>query len=1318
MAIIREDTVRIGFDIQSDELSKLRAELDDLRKSLGADTGTNAYSDLTENARKATGALDDLKQTARSVKPDGVDKMTDGLQDTSRQGKSAHKQLQKIARVGMDKAISGARKLGDALGKVAVKAGAALAKSTAVAAAGVGAVVTQAVNSYAEYEQLTGGIDTLFGQSAQSVDDYVDKLSRSKSQIRDFQRANGLVVDGIIGPKTMAAIEQSYALLADSSEVVMANADNAYKTAGLSANEYMETVTSFSASLINSLGGDTAKAAELADMAIVDMADNANKMGTDVGSIQDAYQGFAKQNYDMLDNLRLGYGGTKSEMERLLKDAQELTGKKYDISSFADIAEAIHAVQTEMGISGTTALEASTTISGSMASFKAAWSNTLTSLVTGGDSFDRCVDDLVESAATMGQNLMPAIISALAGAGALIERLAPILEAELPGLVDTLSPPLLAAATALVKGLIVALPGIISALVDEIPAILGEIWDAIREAFGDTPAVDALSSALGWLGDFFATYGGKIKKLVPAILGLVGAFKVLKKLRFLGSLFGNSSGSGGLLGAFRSLGDMKLTTALKGIANLAIIFGGLALITAALMKVAPHMAQLSDLQSLGKVALVIAGVGVVGSALSELAGLVGKIPVSTILKGVTNIATVMVGLGALAALLMWVAPYMDELSGEDDITTLLTVISAVGLIGSALAGLSGAVGLIPVSTVLKGLIGVALALVGITAVVAAFGALSQIDGLSDFIATGGALLTQVFNVIGQCAGALIGGMGEGVSASLPAIGTNLAAFAANVQPMFDTFSGVDVSGFNSFLSAFSSFILVMTGEKVLSWLTGATDYAALGTQLTSFAANASGFFDTVATLPEAAFTNTTALFNALANVSALPESGGVAQWFAGDSLTSMSSMASALPGLGASVAAFFSALGENRDFTLIPALFSALAGVSAMPTEGGLMSWFMGDATASLNSTAAQLPLLGYRVSAFFSGLGSRTDFSAIPNLFTALSSVSSMPAEGGFLSWFGGDASTGLANVSGQLPGVATNIATFFANLGGITDFTPISGLFNTLGSIEIDASAADKGIFGWGTSQFEALGTGLSNFATNAATFFSTVNGMSTEGLSSFVEFMSSAGGIPAALAGVNAQLGTTLSNMATLARTGMATLRAIIASGLTLAVAAIAAKYSAFYSSGASIMTGLMLGMQSKRSALVATARSIASAIQSAFNVSMDINSPSGVMERSGKYVGQGLVQGMDSTGPDIRAASLRMGSATMGFGGYSPETSSVSTVYNSGGNSSTYTASPVFNLTISGTQDDRALARKVQRYIAEALKSTFESMERKTAPTMEV
>lgn len=244
------------------------------------------------------------------------------------------------------KVQSGLGKLGSIAG-TAMKGVSAAIGGAATALAGLG---TASVSSYADLEQNVGGIETLFKGSADKV---------------------------------------------------IKNAENAYKTAGMSANQYMETVTGFSASLLQSLGGDTDKAADVADMALTDMADNANKMGTSMESIQWAYQGFAKQNYTMLDNLKLGYGGTKEEMERLLSDAQKITGVKYDISNLNDVYQAIHVIQGQLGITGTTAKEAASTISGSVSSMKSAFDNFLNGSGT--------MDQLVDTGITAIQNIINAV---------------------------------------------------------------------------------------------------------------------------------------------------------------------------------------------------------------------------------------------------------------------------------------------------------------------------------------------------------------------------------------------------------------------------------------------------------------------------------------------------------------------------------------------------------------------------------------------------------------------------------------------------------------------------------------------------------------------------------------------------------------------------------------------------------------------------------------------------------------------------------------------------------------------------------------------
>ena len=355
-------------------------------------------------------------------------------------------------------------KLGGVLkgvGKVAKVMGTAAVAGITAAGAAVGKITKDAVESYSSYEQLVGGVETLFGNGGLTL--------------KQFAKQEG---------QTVAAARSQYKELTAAQNEAFKNANNAYKTAGMSANEYMEVSTGFAASLVSSLGGDTNKAVKYADMAVIDMADNANKMGSDISSIQYAYQGFAKQNYTMLDNLKLGYGGTAREMARLVNDSGVLGSKKIDLDDtkelgnalsevgFAKITEAIHEVQKEMGILDTTKNEAEHTIQGSMSMMKASWQNMLTALVTGGDQYEQSVQNLVNSVTIFGKNILPVVEQALDGVGKLISDLAPIIAEKLPGMIQEVLPGLISAATSVISSLGSALPGIIQAFIDVVPELL------------------------------------------------------------------------------------------------------------------------------------------------------------------------------------------------------------------------------------------------------------------------------------------------------------------------------------------------------------------------------------------------------------------------------------------------------------------------------------------------------------------------------------------------------------------------------------------------------------------------------------------------------------------------------------------------------------------------------------------------------------------------------------------------------------------------------------------------------------------------------
>lgn len=340
---------------------------------------------------------------------------------------------------------------------LAAKAGIA---TISAASAGIGAIVKSSASAYADYEQNIGGVETLFKDNADTIVKY---------------------------------------------------ASEAYKTAGISANDYMQNVTSFSASLLQGLGGDTAQAAKIANEAMVDMSDNANKMGTDISSIQDAYQGFAKQNYTMLDNLKLGYGGTQSEMARLINDSGVLgdsikvNEKTVNSVSFDKMIEAIHKVQTDLNITGTTSKEAATTVSGSLGSVKAAWANLMAGMGDKNADLKNLIKEMVSTVKTFAKNILPVIKQALSGVTTLISELAPDIAAELPQLVSDLLPQLIEAGTQ-----------IFQALVKGISDNIGTITQAAITAI--TTIATALIQNTGPLVQSLATIITTIAQALPTIL--------------------------------------------------------------------------------------------------------------------------------------------------------------------------------------------------------------------------------------------------------------------------------------------------------------------------------------------------------------------------------------------------------------------------------------------------------------------------------------------------------------------------------------------------------------------------------------------------------------------------------------------------------------------------------------------------------------------------------------------------------------------------------------------------------------------------------
>lgn len=492
---IKNDEAKKSLDETSETAEKTQSKLSRIFQSIGrsaiknnseisesnANTGKSLSQIAAESGKTVNQLKSDVGKAAAEYRKQGMsasEAMKKAYADIGYVAGETHKKVDKHLDKTGKKTVDIKAKMKSmfsAIGKGALTSVKALAKvsvaaakigvvAATVVATGLTAMTKSAVEQYSDYEQLVGGVETLFKDSSDKVVEY---------------------------------------------------ANNAYKTAGLSANEYMDTVTSFSASLLQGLGGDTEKAAETANLAITDMSDNANKMGTDMASIQNAYQGFAKQNYTMLDNLKLGYGGTASEMARLINDSGVLgdsmtvTADNVNSVSFDKMIEAIHVVQTNMDITGTTAKEAATTIQGSIGMMKSAWTNLLTGMADPSQDMGVLINNLVDSVMAVADNLVPRIADTLprivTGISSLAQKLAPYI----PPLIEQILPSLIQGATSLLSELVNNLPGILETL---LPGIGGELGQTLTSA---------LQSIFGTLQAILPTILSLVNTLLPPLLQIV-----------------------------------------------------------------------------------------------------------------------------------------------------------------------------------------------------------------------------------------------------------------------------------------------------------------------------------------------------------------------------------------------------------------------------------------------------------------------------------------------------------------------------------------------------------------------------------------------------------------------------------------------------------------------------------------------------------------------------------------------------------------------------------------------------------------------------
>lgn len=1061
--------------------------MDDLKKKFAGGVGDDALEDLKKSANGAGDALDDLKKGANDA-DDDLEKLKKTTQDTDskfdkfkQNAKTLSERLTDLGKKGATAAFNGLKKV------AGVSFKALLTGFTAVAT-GIGKITYDTVQAVGSFEQLKGGMEKIFDE-------------------------------------------------ADTSQI-MKDANNAYLDLGLSANDYLSVINDVGATFASTMGDKAGY--EAAKVGLHAISDYASGTGKSVDLLSEKFTLITRSTSSYQSIADQFSGILPATSKDFLKQAQSagLLSTKYTELTKVPVAEYQQAVSkmlekgvASLGLAGNTAAEAEGTITGSLGMVKATWSNLLVAMGSG-ENLDQCFANMIKASEAFGLQIIPVAEKALTNIGTLVEKLVPIISDKLPELTRKLLPSLLRAAASLTAGLLKALPDIVKVIVDELPFILREVGDAISEAFG------IKDTGFAKFADFCSNNAGKIKKIIPVLAGLVGVLVLFSKVKSITSvfsgLFGGKSGgsggkSGGMFSGFTDLAKLSPKTILKGMANLAIIFGGFTLLVAAFMLVAPYMAKLSDIKSIIEVVAVIGVLGFVGAGLAKLGKIAGEIPVSTVAKGLANMAIMIAGMSALFLLLGAVALIDVDLkkivkisliigllgtigaalsvfagiAGVIPVATvalglanmaimiagmsalllligavslmdfnygrmfkLVLLIGLVGTIGAALSVFAGIVGMIPIPVVLAGLANMALVLGGITGLIIAFGKLSEVKGFNEFITKGGETLAKIFNVIGKIGGSLIGGIGEGITNSLPTIGKNLSAFAESLKPMFSLFEGVDMAGVGSFFSALGSFVLKLAGGKILEFFGGKPDFSGIAEGLGTLA-NSEGvtkFFTMVNGIEDTAFEKGKKFFTVLDGISNLPNVGGLGQLFSGEN-----DFAGTATGLGklavAGVKNFFVMVNgiEDTAFDKAEKFFSSLDGISKLPNVGGLGQLFSGE--NDFEGVAKGLATLsGEGVKKFFTmvaGLKEET-FTKTTQLFTALSDISKVGKKGFWESvgdFFGGndDETSPLVNVADGLSKFAEKASSFFAQVNELK-LGNLNGLWDSLKGAESLTDGIDK--------------------------------------------------------------------------------------------------------------------------------------------------------------------------------------------------------------------------------------------------------------------
>lgn len=959
-------------------------------------------------------------------------------------------------------------------------------------------------------------------------------------------------------------------------KTILKDANNAYKDLGMTVNQYLSAINNTGATFASTMGDQ--KGYDTARMGMKAISDYATGTGKNIDELNEKFTLITRSTSSYQSIADQFSGILPATSKEFLKQAKAagFLKKGYSELTKVPIAEYQEAV-AKMLEKGVAELG----LAGNTAM-------EAEKTLSGSLGMVKSAWGNLITAIGSGENLDQTFDNFISSAEVFGVQLIPVVERALSGIgtvIEKLTPkiaekiPQLAEdlTPPLIKAATALLKALIVALPDIVRAFAKEIPIILSElADAITEAFGIDTSAIKDFAGYLSKHSEQISKAAPKIAGAIAAFFALKKvLPFVIGLF--SKGSSGKGGFLANLGK-------------------------------------------------------------QFAAL-GKTKSGMIAKGIANLGIIVGGTTLIAAACIAIMALVSKIADTKSMLQFVGIIGAFGAVGAALAKFAGTIGLIPITVVLKGLAAIALVMAGVTAIIVAFGALTKIKGFNEFLQKGGDVLAKIFNIIGKIGGSLIGGLGEGITNSLPTIGKNISAFAESLKPMFTTFSGVgDMSGISTFLKAIADFMLKMAGNDLLSVFTGGTNLTQLATDLSSFAEGSATFFTKVSELPKNGFTNATQMFNCLAGLTALPKDGGVMGWFSGE--INYTNIANGLASMASeSVLKFFTAVAELKQsgFDNAKLLFDCLGGLKALPKDGGVMGWFAGDVnyTNIANGLGA---LAGEGVVKFFTMAGNlkANTFENVKKLFACLAGIGELPSEGGWWDKLTGNETTTIGN-----------------------------------------------------------LATELSNFATKTQGFFELVNTAQTENLTALSQGIT--------------KISESITNMQTVVKTSATAILSTFLMMLTSIVTAIDSVD--LTTEGEQMISGLITGMNNKKQAAVNTARAIANAINAEYQKVQDMHSPSRVWQKFGAYQIQGNINGIKNNLPKLETAVQQAGESSMPK--YSPESTTTTnnrTSYN--------TFNPSFVLNMNGASATDTNKRKVKRWIKEAITETFDGMGRANPQLIEV